>query len=140
MKLSQPTDNLQQFAGAMLDNVGVELVTSTPFAAGANSAQLLVNNPSATTLHNAHLFLEVINISGTVVAEVPTQVTLPPGPTATAVTFNTSSFTPAYVPADDYIVMAFLTDYQGNILDTAGLPLSSFRSILCRPWRLTMPR
>ena len=76
----------------------------------------------------AHLFLEVINISGTVVAEVPTQVTLPPGPTAVPVSFNTNSFSPAYIPADDYIVMAFLTDYQGNILDTAGRPLSSFQA------------
>ncbi len=27
----------------------------------------------------------------------------------------------------DYIVMAFLTDYEGNILDTAGRPLSSWQ-------------
>lgn len=95
--------------------------------AGANSAKLLVNNPAATTLSNANLFLKVINISGTVVAEIPSQVTLPPGPTYTTVNFNTSSFNPSYNAAEDYIVMAFLTDYQGNILDTAGRPLSSFQ-------------
>ena len=127
MSLTTPTANLQQFAGTMLDDVGVEIVTSRPFTIGVNSATLLVNNPSAKTLQNAHLFLEVINISGTVVSEVPTQVNLPPGPTAVPVSFNTSAFSPAYVPADDYIVMAFLTDYQGNILDTAGRPLSSFQ-------------
>jgi hypothetical protein len=127
MSLTQPTANLQQFAGTMLDDVGVEIVTSRPFTVGVNSATLLVNNPSAKTLQNARLFLEVINISGTVVSEVPTQVNLPPGPTAVPVSFNTGSFNPAYRAADDYIVMAFLTDYQGNILDTAGRPLSSFQ-------------
>ena len=127
MSLTAPTANLQQYAGSMLDDVGVEIVTSRPFTIGVNSATLLVNNPSDKTLQNARLFLEVINISGTVVAEVPTQVNLPPGPTAVPVSFNTSAFSPAYVPADDYIVMAFLTDYQGNILDTAGRPLSSFQ-------------
>jgi hypothetical protein len=127
MTLTTPTANLQQFAGTMLDDVGVEIVTSRPFTVGINSATLLVNNPSAKTLQNARLFLEVINISGTVVSEVPTQVNLPPGPTAVPVTFNTGSFNPAYRAADDYIVMAFLTDYQGNILDTAGRPLSSFQ-------------
>ena len=128
MTLGAPTTNLQQFAGTMLANVGVEVVTRAGFTPGSNSATLLVNNPAATTLQAAHLFLEVINISGTVVAEVPTQVTLPPGPTAVPVSFNTNSFSPAYIPADDYIVMAFLTDYQGNILDTAGRPLSSFQA------------
>jgi hypothetical protein len=127
MTLTTPTANLQQFAGTMLDDVGVEIVTSRPFTVGINSATLLVNNPSAKTLQNARLFLEVINISGTVVSEVPTQVNLPPGPTAVPVSFNTGSFNPAYRAADDYIVMAFLTDYQGNILDTAGRPLSSFQ-------------
>ena len=127
MSLTQPTANLQQYAGTMLDDVGVEIVTSRPFTVGINSATLLVNNPSDKTLQNAHLFLEVINISGTVVAETPVTVTLPPGPTATQITFETSDFNPAYLPADDYIVMAFLTDYQGNILDTAGRPLSSFQ-------------
>ena len=127
MSLTQPTANLQQLAGTMLDDVGVEIVTSRPITVGVNSATLLVNNPSDKTLQNAHLFLEVINISGTVVAEVPTQVNLPPGPKAVPVSFNTGAFSPAYLPADDYIVMAFLTDYQGNILDTAGRPLSSFQ-------------
>ncbi len=42
--------------------------------------------------------------------------------------WNSSSFNPPYNPQEDYIVMAFLTDYQGNILDTAGRPLSSFQA------------
>lgn len=127
MSLTAPTDNLSQFAGQMLPDVGVEIVTAAPFAAGSNGVNLLVNNPAATSLANAHLFLEFVNITGTVVSEVPLTVTLPPGPTYTPITFNSSAFNPPFVLDDDYIVMAFLTDYQGNILDTAGRPLSSFQ-------------
>ncbi|MFN8489981.1 MAG: CARDB domain-containing protein [Caldilineaceae bacterium] len=129
MNLSAPTVDLHQFAGQMLPNVGVEIVTAAPFDSSliTHHASLLVNNPSDKTLTNAHLFLEAINISGTVVAEIPTQVTLPPGPKATAVTVDTSKFNPPYNASQDYIIMAFLTDYQGNILDTAGRPLSSFQ-------------
>src|SRR5690606_30596406 len=71
MSLTAPTDNLQPFAGQMLQDVGVEIVTQQAFSPGANSVQLLVNNPSDATLQNARLFLEFINISGTVVSEVP---------------------------------------------------------------------
>jgi PKD repeat protein len=127
MSLTAPTDNLQLFGGQMLDDVGVEIVTDQPFAPGSNMLKLLVNNPSDKTLVDAHLFLEFINISGTVVSEVPTQVTLPPGPTYTPVTWSSADFDPAFDPDQDYIVMTFLTDYQGNILDTAGRPLSSFQ-------------
>ena len=128
MSLTAPTDNLRTYSGQMLEGVGVEIVTSAPFATGANSLKLLVNNPSGSSLQNAHLFLEFINMTGTVVCEVPTQVNLPPGPTYTTVNLNSSSFNPAYNSQEDYIVMAFLTDYQGNILDTAGRPLSSFQA------------
>lgn len=127
MSLTTPIADLNLYAGTMLHDVGVELVTTIPFTVGVNSVNLLVNNPSTQTVQNAHLFLEMINISGTVVAEIPTEVTLPPGPTSTAVSFNTALFDPPYQSDEDYIVMAFLTDYQGNILDTAGRPLSSFQ-------------
>ncbi len=130
MQLSAPTENLQTFAGTMRADVGVALVTTAAFDATQDpqgSLTLLVNNPSDTTLHDAHLFLEFINISGTVVAEVPTQVTLPPGPTGTTVSFDSRTFDPPHKATEDYIVLAFLTDQQGNILDTAGRPLSSFQ-------------
>ena len=87
----------------------------------------MVNNPTGTTLTDAHLFMEFVNITGTVTSEVPVTTELPPGPNVVPVDWNTAGFSPAYDPAQDYIVMAFLTDYQGNILDTAARPLSSFQ-------------
>ncbi len=125
--LTTPSDNLAAFSGQMLDDVGVEIVTTEEYTGGATSTRLLVNNPSETTLTDAHLFLEFINISGTVVSEVTTPVNLPPGPTTAEVAWDSTAFNPAYRADEDYIVMAFLTDYQGNILDTAGRPLSSFQ-------------
>ncbi|MGB5051468.1 MAG: CARDB domain-containing protein [Caldilineaceae bacterium] len=125
--LTSPSDNLVAFAGQMLDDVGVEIVTTEAYSGGAASTRLLVNNPSETALTGAHVFLEFINISGTVVSEVTTQVNLPPGPTTAEVAWDSAGFSPAYNADEDYIVMAFLTDYEGNILDTAGRPLSSFQ-------------
>jgi len=127
MELESPVDDLNQFSGEMLQDVGVEIVTDTPFQAGGNSVKLLVNNPSSQSLKNANLFLEFIDLAGAVVSEVSTQLTLSPGPTYTTMNFDTTTFDPAFDADQDYIVMAFLTDYQGNILDTIGRPLSSFQ-------------
>jgi hypothetical protein len=128
VRLSTPTENLASYSGQMLPDPGVEIVTTAAFTAGANTVNLVVNNPTDRTLTDAHLFLEFVNISGTVVSEVPVTVTLPPGPTVQPVTFDVSRFTPPYQADQDYIVMAFWTDYQGNILDTAARPLSSFQA------------
>ncbi|HOT93195.1 MAG TPA: CARDB domain-containing protein [Anaerolineae bacterium] len=127
MALSNPTVNLATFAGQMLQDPGVEIVTTEVFTPGLNITNLVVNNPTGATLTNAHLFLEFINISGTVASEVPVTVTLPAGPSVTPVTWNTGTFSPTFQTGEDYIVMAFWTDWQGNILDTAARPLSSFQ-------------
>lgn len=169
VRLGTPADDLAPHSGQMLQDPGVEIVTTGPVGAtaaqglglksqadsqsllkqaapqpvstglsyqpdnslsgltAANTLNLVVNNPTGVTLTDAHLFLEFVNISGTVASEVPVTVTLPPGPTVQPVTFNLSTFNPPYTPDEDYIVMAFLTDYQGNILDTAARPLSSFQ-------------
>lgn len=127
MALASPNADLMAFSGMMLADPGVEIVTDAAFTPGPTTTNLMVNNPTETTLTAAHLFLEFVDPNGTVVAEVPASATLPPGPSVVPVAWDSASFSPAYNPAQDYIVMAFLTDYQGNILDTAGRPLSSFQ-------------
>jgi len=67
-----------------------------------------------------------VNITGTVASEVPITATVPSGPTVVPVVWNTAAFSPTFQVDEDYIVMAFWTDYEGNILDTAARPLSSF--------------
>lgn len=131
--LSSPTDDLMAYSGQMWQDPGVEIVTTAPITtqsliSNPQSLTLVVNNPTGVTLSNAHLFVEFVNISGTVASEVPVTVTLPAGPSVVPVTWRTAVFSPTFQTGEDYIVMAFLTDYQGNILDTAGRPLSSFQA------------
>ncbi|MEM7531669.1 MAG: LamG-like jellyroll fold domain-containing protein, partial [Chloroflexota bacterium] len=128
MQLDAPTTNLQQFAGQMLHNIGVEMVTTAPFRTGNNQTQLVVNNPTATPLTDAQLFLEFINASGQVVHQAHRQTALPSGPTTVTLDWDSGSFSPSYDDEDAYIVLAFLTDHQGNILDTAGRPLATFQA------------
>jgi hypothetical protein len=126
--LTTPSDALSPYSGRMLLDPGVEIVTQGPRQTGGNTTHLVVNNPTAVTLINSHLFLEFVDPDGTVAAEFPVTVTLPPGPTVVPVVWNTGAFSPAYDADQDYIVMAFWTDYQGNIIDTGGRPLSSFQA------------
>lgn len=128
MALASPTTDLTAFSGQMLPDPGVEIVTTGACQPATCDVQLVVNNPTDRTLADARLFLESVNITGTVVAEIPVTVTLPAGPTVQPVTLDLSTFNPPYDPDQDYIVMAFWTDYQGNILDTAARPLSSFQA------------
>ena len=126
--LTHLTDDLQPYSGQMLLDPGVEIVTDGPVTtAGSHTTDLIVNNPAGSTMSQANLFMEFVNITGTVVAEFPVTTDLPAGPSVVPVTWDTSAFSPAFDPAEDYIVMAFFTDWQGNIIDTAARPLSSFQ-------------
>ncbi|MEA3309759.1 MAG: thrombospondin type 3 repeat-containing protein [Chloroflexota bacterium] len=127
--LSHPTDDLMAHSGQMLENLGVEIVTQEPVTTtGAYTTTVVVNWPADVTLEDAHLFLEFVNITGTVAAEVPVTVTIEPGPTVAPVEWSTAVFSPTFAPDEDYIVMVFWTDWQGNIIDTAARPLSSFQA------------
>ena len=120
--------DLVPYSGQMLEPIGVEISTDTPFdPVITNTTHLVVNSPAPSTIVEGHLFLEFIDITGTVAAEIPLTVTLEPGPSVVPVAWDTSVFSPTFQPDEDYIVMAFWTDYQGNIIDTAARPLSSFQ-------------
>ena len=122
VRLSSPTENLAPHSGKMRHgDAEVEIITQTPFdPEQANTTTLIAQAPVGTRLVDAHLFLEFINPEGTVVREEATTVTLEPGPNVVDITWNPADFNPAYDPEQDYIVMAFFTDWQGNILDTAA--------------------
>lgn len=126
--LGHPTDDLATYSGQMLQNPGVEIVTTEAFVEGANTTDLVVNNPTEATLVDAHLFLEFVDPEGTVVREEETTATIEPGPSIVPIAWDSGDFSPPFVSDQDYIVMAFWTDYQGNILDTAARPLSSFQA------------
>lgn len=127
MSLTSPTTDLTQFSGQMLDTPAVEIVTERAFAPGAGSTSALVNNPTETALTDAHVLLDFVDSAGIVVGEFSADRSLPPGPSAVAVAWDTGAFDPAYNPQEEYLVIAYVTDYQGNILGTAARPLVSFQ-------------
>jgi hypothetical protein len=128
--LSSPTENLAPHSDKMLHgDADVEIVTQEAFnPAQANTTTLIAQVPPPVRLVDAHLFLEFIDPQGTVVREEARTVTLETGPNVVDITWNPADFNPVYNPSQDYIVMAFFTDWQGNILDTVARPLSSFQA------------
>ena len=65
--------------------------------------------------------MEYIDGEGNVDHEDVFTQTLETGPTIIPVTVDTNTFTPT-----DYILLAFMTDSQGNIIDSSARPLASF--------------
>ncbi len=130
INIASPTENLAVHSDKMLPGeADVEIVTQAAFQPGqVNTTTLVAQVPTSVHLAEAHLFLEFIDPDGVVVREEARTVSLEPGPNVVDVTWNPADFNPAYNPAQDYIVMAFYTDWQGNILDTAARPLSSFQA------------
>ncbi|HSM57953.1 MAG TPA: hypothetical protein VK879_17495 [Candidatus Sulfomarinibacteraceae bacterium] len=78
---------------------------------GSHTTDVLLNWPAAVPLENAHVFLEFVTIIGTVAAEIPVTTTVQLGPIIVPVEWNTDDFSPAFQPDEDYIVMAFWTDW-----------------------------
>lgn len=128
MNLETPSDDLVPFIGEMLGINGVEIITSDQFNLGNNITKVVVDNPTAKTIQDGHVFLEFIDPEGIVVLEVPITQDFQSGPNIIEIPWDTASFDPIYDPDQDYIVMAFWTDYEGNILDASGRPLSSFQA------------
>lgn len=127
MNLTTPADDLAPFSGTMLDINGVEIITSVQFIPGSNTTKVVVDNPTEKIIQDGHVFLEFIDPGGIVVLEVPITEDFQSGPNIIDIAWDTAGFVPAYDPDQDYIVMAFWTDYEGNILDVSGRPLSSFQ-------------
>ena len=128
MNLNAPSDDLITLSGSMLDINGVELTTNSQFLPGSNIVKVVVDNPTENIIHDGHIFLNILDPEGTVVLESPVTQDFQSGPNIIDIAWDTAGFVPAYDPNQDYIVMAFWTDYEGNILDASGRPLSSFQA------------
>ena len=126
--LTHPTDNLVPHGDQMRRNLSAEIVTRQPITTvGRHTTSVVTNWPAEVTLEDAHLFLQFVNITGTVASEVSVTTTMEPGPTVVPVEWSTDAFSPPFQMDQDYTVMAFWADWQGNIIDTAARPLSSFQ-------------
>ena len=126
MNLANPQTNLAPFADTMMKGLKVDMVSTAFFQEGLNTTHILLNNSSGQSFSDSHLLLNFVDLEGTVVYEAEAKQTVSSGPSVTSVSWNTSAFDPVYDPTQDYLVLAFWTDSQGNILDVVGRPLSSF--------------
>jgi len=127
MSLTSPSDNLVDFRGTMLNFNGVEILSLSEFSIGTNTNKFILDNPTEKPINDGQIFIEFIDLTGEVVSEILYTGDFLPGPNIIEITWSTSDFYPVYDPDRAYVILAYWTDYEGNILDTSGRPLSSFQ-------------
>ena len=127
VELSSLDAALAPHAGEMLRGLELTIVTEGAVdPVGPNTTNFVFNSPHSATIQDAHLYLNFV-ADGQVVAELPyTLASLPPGPTVYPVTWATSAFSQPYNSEADNILIAFWTDAQNNIIDSAARPLNTF--------------
>ena len=128
VELMSPTSELAPYPNNMLKGIGVEIVATEPITVGQNIVNLQVSNPTSLEIVSSHLLLEFVDVTGTVRSEVSYTTTIHAGPRILAIPWNTSSFEPPFNSGEAYNVVAFWTDWQGNIIDVRGRPLWSFQA------------
>ncbi|RMI01033.1 MAG: hypothetical protein D6681_11060, partial [Calditrichaeota bacterium] len=105
----------------------MEVLTTGAVQAGApNETRFLINSPHPDPIENAHLYLNFVS-DGVLQAELPYTLTLQPGPTVYTVTWSTDTFSDTYDENADNILIAFWTDAQENIIDSAARPFDTFQ-------------
>ncbi len=117
---------LAAHAGEMLGGLKLAIVTEAGLApTGSNTTKLVVNSPHPETIHDAQLHLNFVS-DGVLVLEKSYGLDIPAGPTVFPATWSVSEFSADYHPAGDNLLIAFWTDSEGNIIDSAARPLNSF--------------
>lgn len=125
MNLASPSVDLIGYSGNMLDFHGVEVRSSTAFTPGLNEIAVVVDNPTDKIIQDGYVFLNFIDVGGMLVSEISTSSDFLPGPNILNIAWDTSDFLPAFEPEQDYVLMAFWTDNEGNIIDIYSRTLSS---------------
>lgn len=128
MSMSSPIDDLLVFSNMMLEFPGVEIITSGPVSPGSNSLNVVVNNPSNSTLQNGGVFLKFINSQGVVVDQKMVTDDFSTGPNIVNIDWDTLGFSESLENPENYVALVYLTDYAGNILDISGRYLSNFQA------------
>lgn len=119
-------DALSPHTGRMLKGLAAQIVTAAPFTpSGRNSTSLVVNSPHPATIVDGHLHLNFVS-DGKLVLEKSYTLDFPPGPTTFTAEWAVSEFSADYKAAGDNLLIAFWTDSENNIIDSAARPLNSF--------------
>lgn len=127
VELTSLADDLTAHRGQMIPDISLSPVTTEVFdPINNNITHFVINSPHPTPIEEGHLYLNFVS-DGELVAEVPYTMTIEPGPTVYPVSWSTDIFSDTYNPDGDNILIAFWTDAQDNIIDSAARPLNTFQ-------------
>ena len=127
MDRSDPSASLSSFSGQMIKMPEMRIQTQRSVLADENELSILINNSSPTLFKNHNIQVAFLDLDGNVVLDIGRVQDVPAGPSVVNIPWNTNAYSPAYDPNQEYLALAFWTDYDGNILATVGRPLSSFQ-------------
>ena len=116
--------SLAPHTGEMLKGLRLEIVTTGALST-TNTTNLVVNNPHPETVQDGHLYLNFVS-DGELVLEKSYTLDIPAGPTVFPTEWYTTEFSADYNPDGDNILIAFWTDSENNIIDSAARPLDTF--------------
>jgi hypothetical protein len=124
--LTKLSDSLAPHSGEMLKGIAVQVVATAPFdPAGVNTTNLVINNPHPALIVGCHLHLNFVS-DGKLVLEKSFTLDIPAGPTVFAADWSATEFSADYNPTGDNLLIAFWTDSENNIIDSAARPFNSF--------------
>lgn len=126
MSLQSPDQNLIDFSETMIESIPLSIPSVSPINPGQNHINVLFTNPLNRTINDGFMVLNILDASGEVVYESSVKTNLYSGPNLIRVDWSTNDFSPLYIADNDYLVLAYCTDHEGNILDVIGRPFSSF--------------
>ena len=127
VQLGSLEDDLNAHTGQMLPGVGLSISANGPFnPSGDNATDFILNSPDAKPIESAKLYLDFVS-DGKLVKEIVQTFDQQPGPTVRAATWSAASFNADYHPDGDNILLAFWTDAQDNIIDSAARPFNTFQ-------------
>ncbi|MCA9397690.1 hypothetical protein KC573_02575, partial [candidate division WWE3 bacterium] len=127
VELDSLADDLIVHSGQMLPDVNVSIVTTAEVdPMNTNDTNFIINSPHPEPIVDANLYLNFV-ADGNLVEEITQTMTLQPGPTVIPVQWSTDTFSETYDIEADNILIAFWTDAQNNIIDSAARPLSTFQ-------------
>ena len=127
VELGSLDEDLTPHTGEMLRGAQLEILTAAPVQAGVpNETAFVFNSPHPDPVEDAHLYLNFVS-DGVLQAELPFTMTLPSGPSVFTATWSTDIFSDTYDENADNLLIAFWTDSENNIIDSAARPLDTFQ-------------
>lgn len=127
VQLGSLEDDLNAHSGQMVPDIGLSISANSPFnASGANTTDFVLYSPDAKTIEGAKLYLDFVS-DGKLVKEFVQTFNQETGPTMRTATWSTADFNNDYNPNGDNILLAFWTDAQDNIIDSAARPFDTLQ-------------